>query len=59
MKKPQNLSVPVLMPGDNTPKFIALPCPCAPPRPEKLTVDVQTPPQSPPVKPARFPVPLY
>ncbi|XP_010444575.1 PREDICTED: uncharacterized protein At5g65660 [Camelina sativa] len=59
MKKPQNLSVPVLMPGDNTPKFIALPCPCAPPRPEKLTVDVQTPPQSPPVKPPRFPVPLY
>ncbi|KFK28234.1 hypothetical protein AALP_AA8G489700 [Arabis alpina] len=59
LKKNQNLSVPVLMPGDNTPKFIALPCPCAPPRPEKITVDVQSPPQSPPVKPPRFPVPLY
>ncbi|KAG2293648.1 hypothetical protein Bca4012_036140 [Brassica carinata] len=59
LKKNQNLSVPVLMPGDNTPKFIALPCPCAPPRGEKLTIDVQSPPHSPPVKPPRFPVPLY
>ncbi|CDY71608.1 hypothetical protein BRARA_I00827 [Brassica rapa] len=59
LKKNQNLSVTVLMPGDNTPKFIALPCPCAPPRPEKLTVNAQSPPHSPPVKPPRFPVPLY
>ncbi|CDY18680.1 BnaA09g07150D [Brassica napus] len=58
LKKNQNLSVTVLMPGDNTPKFIALPCPCAPPRPENLTVDVQSPPHSPPVKPPRFPLPL-
>lgn len=30
----QNLgqSLPVLMPGDEVPKFIALPCPCRPPR---------------------------
>ncbi|CAF1716913.1 unnamed protein product [Brassica oleracea var. botrytis] len=59
LKKNQNLSVTVLMPGDNTPKFIALPCPCAPPRPEKLTVSAQSPPHSPPVKPPLFPVPLY
>ncbi|CAN8264219.1 unnamed protein product [Cochlearia groenlandica] len=56
LKKNQNLSVPVLMPGDSTPKFIALPCPCAPPLSEKFTVDVKSPP---PVKPPRFPVPLY
>ncbi|CAI9777722.1 unnamed protein product [Fraxinus pennsylvanica] len=27
----QKESLPVLMPGDNYPKFIALPCPCRPP----------------------------
>ncbi|KAF8089690.1 hypothetical protein N665_0499s0018 [Sinapis alba] len=58
LKNPQDLSITVLMPGDKTPKFIALPCPCAPPRPEKLTVDIQSPPHSPPVKPPRFPLPL-
>ncbi|XP_010519173.1 PREDICTED: uncharacterized protein At5g65660-like [Tarenaya hassleriana] len=58
-KKNQSQSVPVLMPGDDTPKFIALPCPCEPPRPVKITVDVQNPPPPPPVKPPRFPVPLY
>ncbi|CAN8277575.1 unnamed protein product [Cochlearia groenlandica] len=59
LKKNQNISITVVMPGDNTPKFIALPCPCAPPRPEKFTtVDFQSPPHS-PVKPPRFPVPLY
>ncbi|XP_010518907.1 PREDICTED: uncharacterized protein At5g65660-like [Tarenaya hassleriana] len=59
-KKNQSMSVPVLMPGDDTPKFIALPCPCEPPRPEKLTADIQNPPPPPPpVKPSRFPLPLY
>ncbi|KAJ9670344.1 hypothetical protein PVL29_026718 [Vitis rotundifolia] len=53
----QNLSqsMPVLMPGDQIPKFIALPCPCEPPRAEKIVVQVQKPPSKPP----RFPVPLY
>ncbi|KAJ8545942.1 hypothetical protein K7X08_018525 [Anisodus acutangulus] len=40
----------VLMPGDEVPKFIALPCPCQPPRPEKLVDEVQHPPLS-PIKP--------
>ncbi|XP_010547583.1 PREDICTED: uncharacterized protein At5g65660-like [Tarenaya hassleriana] len=58
--KKNQLSLPVLMPGDDTPKFIALPCPCEPPRPENLTVNVQNPPPPPPpVKPPRFLVPLY
>ncbi|PSS21196.1 Uncharacterized protein CEY00_Acc10238 [Actinidia chinensis var. chinensis] len=28
LKQNQSPSLPVLMPGDQTPKFIALPCPC-------------------------------
>ncbi|KAK4769036.1 hypothetical protein SAY86_027186 [Trapa natans] len=28
--------MPVLMPGDAVPKFIALPCPCRPPKEDKL-----------------------
>ena len=54
LKKNQSQSLPVLMPGDQIPKFIALPCPCEPPRPYKVEVKVQKPP-----KPPRFPVPLY
>ncbi|MCD9645472.1 hypothetical protein HAX54_034433 [Datura stramonium] len=37
----------VLMPGDEVPKFIALPCPCQPPRPEKVLAEVQQQPPSP------------
>ncbi|XP_057491754.1 uncharacterized protein At5g65660-like [Actinidia eriantha] len=37
----QSQSLPVLMPGDQIPKFIALPCPCEPPRLEKIIVEVQ------------------
>jgi hypothetical protein len=48
-------SLPVLMPGDHIPKFIALPCPREPPRQEKIFVTVQ---KSPP-KPPRIAVPLY
>ncbi|XWS41695.1 hypothetical protein CRYUN_Cryun17cG0104800 [Craigia yunnanensis] len=48
LKKNQSQSLPVLMPGDQIPKFIALPCPCEPPRQDKVVV-----------KPPRFPVPLY
>ncbi|XVE86911.1 hypothetical protein DITRI_Ditri18aG0073700 [Diplodiscus trichospermus] len=54
LKKNQGQSLPVLMPGDQIPKFIALPCPCEPPRQDKVVVNVQKPP-----KPPRFPVPLY
>ncbi|XP_059641232.1 uncharacterized protein At5g65660 [Cornus florida] len=50
-------SLPVLMPGDRIPKFIALSCPCEPPRTEKIIVKVEKPP--PPVKPPRIAVPLY
>lgn len=49
-------SLPVIMPGDKIAKFIALPCPCEPPRPEKqapFPTTEKTP------KPPRFPVPLY
>nr|XP_009778691.1 PREDICTED: uncharacterized protein At5g65660-like isoform X2 [Nicotiana sylvestris] len=39
----------VLMPGDQVPKFIALPCPCQPLRPGKVVVEMQPPlPTSPP-----------
>ncbi|KAG9129772.1 hypothetical protein Leryth_015470 [Lithospermum erythrorhizon] len=34
--------LPVLMPGDQVPKFIAMPCPCQPPRSnDVVTVEVQ------------------
>ncbi|XP_030455684.1 uncharacterized protein At5g65660 [Syzygium oleosum] len=55
VKRNQSQTLPVLMPGDETPKFIALPCPCQPPREEKnVVVKAQKP-----VKPPRLPVPLY
>ncbi|GAB4847179.1 hypothetical protein Ancab_026190 [Ancistrocladus abbreviatus] len=48
-------SLPVLMPGDDMPRFIAMPCPREPPRLETLVVEsLQKPPKLP-----RFPVPLY
>ncbi|XP_021740021.1 uncharacterized protein At5g65660-like [Chenopodium quinoa] len=55
-KQQQNESLPVIMPGDNIAKFIALPCPCEPPRLEKQA-PIPTP--NKPPKPPRFPVPLY
>ncbi|GMN34112.1 hypothetical protein TIFTF001_004514 [Ficus carica] len=58
LKENQRQSLPVLMPGDKIPKFIAFPCPCEPPRDDKVVVDVPKP----PIKPARLPVvavPLY
>ncbi|KAB2002281.1 hypothetical protein CXB51_030370 [Gossypium anomalum] len=54
LKRNQSESLPVLMPGDEIPKFIALPCPCEPPREAKVVIEVQKTPKSP-----RFPVPLY
>ena len=40
-------SVPVLMPGDEVPKFLAIACPCKPPvmLVEKITVVVHKPSQ--------------
>ncbi|KAL5988393.1 hypothetical protein ACLOJK_036157 [Asimina triloba] len=44
-KQSLNESLPVLMPGDRIPKYIAWPCPCEPPsRGEAMAVVVQTPP---------------
>nr|AFK48285.1 unknown [Lotus japonicus] len=34
-------SLPVLMPGDEVPRFIALACPCQPPTEERTIVHVQ------------------
>ncbi|XP_012068086.1 uncharacterized protein At5g65660 [Jatropha curcas] len=45
-------TVPVLMPGDQVPKFIAMACPCQPSiMEEKITVKME--------KPPTFPVPLH
>uniref|UniRef100_A0A2P2QAC0 Hydroxyproline-rich glycoprotein family protein n=1 Tax=Rhizophora mucronata TaxID=61149 RepID=A0A2P2QAC0_RHIMU len=52
-KQNQDQSMSVLMPGDQIPRFIALPCPCEPPRAEKFVMKATKPP-----KPPRFPVPL-
>ncbi|KAK3411855.1 uncharacterized protein At5g65660 [Eucalyptus grandis] len=55
VKRDHGQTLPVLMPGDGVPKFIALPSPRQPPREEKtVVVKVQKP-----VKPPRLPVPLY
>lgn len=55
LKQNQGQSLPVLMPGDQVPKFIALPCPCEPPREEKINVvQVEKPP-----KPPHIAIPLY
>ncbi|KAJ6405055.1 hypothetical protein OIU84_013100 [Salix udensis] len=51
LKKNHGQSLPVLMPGDRVPKFIAMACPCEPPRTEMIAVQVQKPPP--------FPAPLY
>ncbi|XP_043710854.1 uncharacterized protein At5g65660-like [Telopea speciosissima] len=45
----KNDSLPVVMPGDKIPKFIALPCPCEPPRPEKIALVVHKPLPPPPL----------
>lgn len=55
MKQNQRQSMPVLMPGDEVPKFIAMPCPCEPPIVvDQIEVNLPKPP-----KPPRMPVPLY
>ncbi|XP_054810639.1 uncharacterized protein At5g65660-like [Prosopis cineraria] len=40
-KQNRGQSFPVLMPGDEVPKFIAMPCPC---EPHRISVTVQKPP---------------
>ncbi|MED6211015.1 hypothetical protein PIB30_069599 [Stylosanthes scabra] len=55
MKQSKGESLPVLMPGDQIPKFIAMPCPCQPHHSENIIVTVQHPPPKPP----RLPVPFY
>ncbi|XP_073158298.1 uncharacterized protein At5g65660-like [Henckelia pumila] len=56
LKQPESQVLPVIvMPGDNVPKFIAVPSPCQPPRLEKIIVDVPPPP---PPKPLRTALPL-
>ncbi|XP_004512543.1 uncharacterized protein At5g65660 [Cicer arietinum] len=45
-KKGQSLTV--LMPGDDVPKFIAMPCPCQPLQLEEINVCVDEPPLKPP-----------
>ncbi|KAF5747301.1 hypothetical protein HS088_TW05G00022 [Tripterygium wilfordii] len=49
LKQSKSQSLPVLMPGDQFPKFIALPCPCEPPRPEMVVVKVEEPLKPPPL----------
>ncbi|KAK2446339.1 hypothetical protein P8452_23823 [Trifolium repens] len=41
MKENHVQSFPVVMPGDKVPKFIALACPCDPPKDENITIHVQ------------------
>ncbi|PIN21647.1 hypothetical protein CDL12_05643 [Handroanthus impetiginosus] len=55
LKQKANQSLPVIMPGDDVPKFIALPCPCQPPRQLGIAAEVKKPPPKPP----RIAVPLY
>ncbi|KAI3813440.1 hypothetical protein L1987_18164 [Smallanthus sonchifolius] len=53
--KTESQSLPVIMPGDRIAKFIALPCPCEPPRQQKIVVhEAQKPP-----KPPHIVVPMY
>ncbi|GAA0147869.1 hypothetical protein Leryth_006674 [Lithospermum erythrorhizon] len=54
--KVENESYTVLMPGDEVPKFIAMPCPCQPSRSEGNIHLVELPK---PPKPPRMAVPLY
>ncbi|CAA0839674.1 Uncharacterized protein SHERM_06236 [Striga hermonthica] len=46
LKQQETQSLPVIMAGDNVPKFIALPCPCEPPRLGKIIdgADLKKPP---------------
>ncbi|KAI3852847.1 hypothetical protein MKW92_049189 [Papaver armeniacum] len=56
-KQSINESMPVIMPGDKVARFIALPCPCEPYRPDKVVVEVQNLQQTPPPPPPPPPPP--
>ncbi|XP_027347714.1 uncharacterized protein At5g65660-like [Abrus precatorius] len=58
LRQSRGQSLPVLMPGDEVPKFIALPCPCQPSRSDEVVVTVDLS-EKPPPKPPQIPVPLY
>ncbi|XP_061349763.1 uncharacterized protein At5g65660-like [Gastrolobium bilobum] len=55
LRQNRGQGLPVLMPGDEVPKFIAMPCPCEPSRSENITVTVEKQPPKPP----QLPIPLY
>ncbi|KAK1410354.1 hypothetical protein QVD17_36890 [Tagetes erecta] len=46
-KREEDQSLPVIMPGDQFARFIAMPCPCEPPRQGKITVEEIETPQKP------------
>ncbi|XP_051117630.1 uncharacterized protein At5g65660-like [Andrographis paniculata] len=53
-------TLPVIMPGDDVPKFIALTCPLEPPRPQGgVAGEVLRPPPRPRPKPLLAAVPFY
>ncbi|KAJ4966395.1 hypothetical protein NE237_018244 [Protea cynaroides] len=56
-KQNRSESLPVIMPGDQIPKFMALPCPCEPPRSEKKIAMVVY--KTPPPPPPPLPIPYY
>ncbi|CAI0430838.1 unnamed protein product [Linum tenue] len=56
VKQSKGESLPVVMPGDQIAKFIALPCPCQPARAERVLIKVE---KKPPSKPPRIAVPFY
>ncbi|KAL8476795.1 hypothetical protein ACS0TY_029191 [Phlomoides rotata] len=53
LKQKENESLPVIMPGDKIAKFIAMPCPCEPPRQGTIVVE------APPKPPSQIAVPYY
>ncbi|KAK7317790.1 hypothetical protein RJT34_02319 [Clitoria ternatea] len=59
MRQNWGQSLPVLMPGDEVPKFIAMPCPCEPSREPQNDVVVTVELEKPPPKPPQLPIPLY
>ncbi|KAK4257890.1 hypothetical protein QN277_007419 [Acacia crassicarpa] len=52
-------SLPVLMPGDEVPRFIAMPCPCVPSRSEDIIVSIEKPLPNPPSVTVPLAVPPY
>nr|XP_043608698.1 uncharacterized protein At5g65660-like [Erigeron canadensis] len=55
-KQIEKQSLTVIMPGDRVAKFIAMPCPCEPPREHKITIEQV---EKPSLKPPYIVVPMY